>query len=125
MPEIRNWEWNASTRALSTSSHERRTSTANLGAVISVRGSVVDVRFDERFPPTHHAIECFAAEEGLYFGESTCKAYMRDGPCDAKRSVSARCTSQTPTGTRFAHCTRWGDRVTDSFWRISTHVDHG
>lgn len=70
-------------------------STANLGAVVSVRGSVVDVRFDERLPPTHHAIECSAAEKGLYFGESPCKAYMRDGRCDAKSSVQERCASQS------------------------------
>ena len=37
-------------------------SPANLGAVVSVRGSVVDVRFDERLPPIYSVLR--AGERG-------------------------------------------------------------
>ena len=48
MPEIRNWKWSATTRRRSTRRHERlERRTPNRGAVVSVRGSVVDVRFDD------------------------------------------------------------------------------
>jgi hypothetical protein len=30
----------------------------NLGAVVSIRGSVVDVRFDERLPPIYSSKRC-------------------------------------------------------------------
>ena len=33
-----------------------RTDLENLGSVVSVRGSVVDVRFDERLPPVHSVL---------------------------------------------------------------------
>ena len=41
--------------------------TANFGAVVSVRGSVVDVRFDEHLPPIHSVLR--AGDEGKIFIE--------------------------------------------------------
>ena len=40
---------------------KNKTSPSNLGAVVSVRGSVVDIRFDEHLPPIYSLLR---AEEG-------------------------------------------------------------
>ena len=42
---------------------EAKTSTANLGAVASVRGSVVDVRFDGPLPPIYSVLRSGAKNE--------------------------------------------------------------
>ncbi len=47
---------------------QNKTSSSNLGAVVSVRGSVVDIRFDTRLPPVYsllHAMEGEIAIEVL------------------------------------------------------------
>jgi len=41
---------------------EKKTSQSNPGVVISVRGSVVDVRFDKHLPPIYSVLR--AGEEG-------------------------------------------------------------
>ena len=35
---------------------ENKTSLSNLGVVVSVRGSVVDIRFDEHLPPIYSVL---------------------------------------------------------------------
>src|ERR1035437_8790141 len=41
---------------------EDKTSSSNLGVVVSVRGSVVDIRFDGHLPPIHSVLR--AGDEG-------------------------------------------------------------
>ena len=59
MPEIRNWKWSAP------AGHEapRRGVAANLGVVVSVRGSVVDMRFDAQLPPIYSLLRAGADHE--------------------------------------------------------------
>ena len=40
-----------------------QTPSTNLGAVVSVRGSVVDVRFDQRLPPIYSLLRAGATDE--------------------------------------------------------------
>ena len=39
---------------------ESKTSPSNIGMIVSVRGSVVDVRFDERLPPIYSILHAGA-----------------------------------------------------------------
>src|SRR5580704_15574896 len=42
---------------------ENKTRLSNLGAVVSVRGSVVDIRFDEHLPPIYSALRAGAERQ--------------------------------------------------------------
>ncbi|NQU09645.1 F0F1 ATP synthase subunit beta, partial [bacterium] len=42
---------------------EDKTSLSNLGVVVSVRGSVVDIRFDEQLPPIYSVLRAGAEKQ--------------------------------------------------------------